>query len=150
VHLLGEAMVAVALLSLAVPAVGVLAREVMLAHAEAYGNQFPAYREHLRRETSQGGGGPCGRPQLRPAVRGISTADGLRRESSVSDFASVRCWIWPRSAPLMTTVWDKHRLSGVGRRLEYRSYADELATGNKHKKALRSTCGSEVIRTCSR
>jgi hypothetical protein len=31
--------------------VAVLAREVMLADAEAYGNQFPAYREDPMRET---------------------------------------------------------------------------------------------------
>jgi hypothetical protein len=31
--------------------VAALAREVMLADAEAYGNQFPAYRENPMRET---------------------------------------------------------------------------------------------------
>jgi hypothetical protein len=31
--------------------VAALAREVMLADAEAYGNQFPAYREDPMRET---------------------------------------------------------------------------------------------------
>ena len=31
--------------------VAALAREVMLAHAEPYGNQFPAYRENPMRET---------------------------------------------------------------------------------------------------
>lgn len=36
-------------------------------------------------------------------------------------------------------------LSGVGRRLECRPYADELASGDKDKKTLGSACSVEVI-----
>jgi hypothetical protein len=47
--------------------VAALAREVMLADAEAYGNQFPAYREDPMRETLQ-------------AVEGLATDAGYARQ----------------------------------------------------------------------
>jgi len=43
-------------------AVAALAREVMLADAEAYGNQFPAYRENPMRETLRAVGGLAANP----------------------------------------------------------------------------------------
>src|SRR5690349_21548804 len=47
----------------------------------------------------------------------------------------------PMLDPCTTCYW----LSGVGRGLECGSYADELATGDKNKKAIGSACGGEVI-----
>ena len=60
--------------------VAALAREVMLADAEAYGNQFPAYREDPMRETLRAVEGPRGRSRLCPAVWGISAVDGIWRK----------------------------------------------------------------------